>query len=79
MATARESAIQLISNFLIDPGTNKELEARFGETNLRSAVENIVGWSVVQLIKRDKSISLSDLQTDLRGMIEECSNMGVTL
>ena len=72
---ARQSAKQMVENFLLDPGTNKELEEKFGETNLRGAVENILGWSVVQLIKRDRSIALSDLQTDLRGLIEECSNM----
>jgi hypothetical protein len=72
---ARESAKNLVTEFLQSPGSNKELEAKFGEANLRAAVENIVGWSVVQLIKRDRSIALTDLQTDLRDMIHESASM----
>jgi hypothetical protein len=74
--TARDSAVKLVTEFLQSPGTNKELEAKFGEDNLCSAVGNILGWSVCQLVKNEKEppaarISLTDLQTDLRDMIDE--------
>jgi hypothetical protein len=60
------SSKNLLITFLQDPSTGSELETKYPEKDLREAVEATLGWSILHLIKKDRPISLSDLQTDLR-------------
>lgn len=69
------SVSQFLKDFLSDSPIGTELDKKYPIERLRHDVRNILGHSVNQLIT-GHSISLTDLQTDLRDIIE---NPAITL
>ena len=69
------NAQKLLEEFLEDRGlTEIVLDKKYKEQELKAAIESILGWSVVHLIKEDRSISKTDLQTDLSVFKEVLKN-----
>jgi hypothetical protein len=66
-----KEAQELLKKFWEDRGlTGTELDKKYDEKELKAAMESIMGWSVVHLIKEDRSISKTDLHTDMIVLIE---------
>ena len=75
---------QLLYDFLKDYRlTDTVLDKKYDEQKLKAAIESILGWSVVHLLKSDRSISKTDLQTDIFEFIDALKyaprQTGVTL
>ena len=62
--------------------SNQELEKKYSEAELRDALEAVLGFSIVNLLKEPravskKSISITDLQTDIRYLMDTIKHNGI--